>query len=131
MAEKNAENLDAKAQIDFKCIQEGCNGIVKFNLIDVVKDRFQVPCPKCHNPYSFDKQLRDKLMRMRNLIIAIRQAEDIISDCNVAVTVPGGEVKVPYALLLTRLNTMITLNLGDKKVDFHLWVEPASPDTFR
>ena len=54
-----------------------------------------------------------------------------LGDCNVAVAVPAGEVKIPYSLLLTRMNTMITLNLGDQKVDFHLWIEPSSADTFR
>ena len=38
---------------------------------------------------------------------------------------------IPYALLLTRLNTLITLNYGGRSVDFHLRVEPSSPETFR
>ena len=66
-----------------------------------------------------------------NLIVAVRDAESILGNCNVAVAVPGGEVKIPNALLLTRLNTMLTLKMGDKTVDFHLWIEPSSPDTFR
>ena len=70
-------------------------------------------------------------MKLERLILAVREAEPILGDCNVAVAVPAGEVKIPYALLLTRMNTMITLNLGDRKVDFHLWIEPSSPDTFR
>ena len=37
-----------------------------------------------------------------------RKAEDILGDSNVSVNVAGGEVKIPYALLLTRLNTLIT-----------------------
>ena len=56
---------------------------------------------------------------------------DILGDCKVSVNVAGGEVQIPYVLLLTRLNTIITLKLGDKDVDFHLWVEPSSPETFR
>jgi len=125
------EKIDAKAQIDFPCVAQGCDGMIHFNLLDVRKRDFQVVCPKCHAPYEFDKNLRDKLSRMCDLIIAIRKAEDILGNCNVSVNVAGGEVKIPYALLLTRLNTIITLQLGDKDVDFHLWVEPASPETFR
>ena len=68
---------------------------------------------------------------MMELVSAIRQAEDILGDSNVSVNVAGGEVRIPYALLLTRLNTLITLNYGDRKVDFHLWIEPSSPETFR
>ncbi|MBO5923280.1 MAG: hypothetical protein J6Q81_02075 [Lentisphaeria bacterium] len=125
--------LGAKAQIDFHCLDsENCNGVIKFNLSEICDDNFQAVCPKCHRAYELDEVLRNKLMRMLNLVAAIRDAEDILGDSSVAVTVAGAkEVKIPYALLLTRLNTLITLNYGDKKVDFHLWIEPSSPETFR
>jgi len=131
MAVDKSERIEAKAQIDFECGQNGCGGIVKFNLIDVAQKNIQVVCEKCHASYEFDDELREKFNKLRKLILAVRESESILGDCNVSVTVPGGEVKIPYALLLTRLNTMITLNVGNKKVDFHLWVEPSSPETFR
>jgi len=121
----------SKAQIDFVCTEPDCGGVVKFDLMGCASSDFQVLCPKCHRPYKFDDELRGKLKKLLNLILAVREAESILGDCNVAVSVPGGEVKLPYAMLLTRLNTMITLELGDKKVDFHLWVAPASAHTFR
>lgn len=128
MAEEKKPNAGG-ALLDFVC--PDCGGVVKFNLMELDQSEFQVMCPKCHRPYQFDDQLRDKFMKLERLILAVRDAEPILGDCNVAVAVPAGEVKIPYALLLTRMNTMITLNLGDRKVDFHLWIEPASPDTFR
>ncbi|MDD3886944.1 MAG: hypothetical protein PHI35_08725 [Victivallaceae bacterium] len=128
---KAATGIGAKAQIDFPCLEDGCDGIVKFNLSDVSSRNFQAVCPKCHKTYQLDGALRDKLGRMLELILAIRNSEDILGDSNVSVNVAGGEVKIPYALLLTRLNTLITLSVGDRKVDFHLWIEPSSPDTFR
>ena len=131
MAAAKKDNLGAKAQIDFHCLDKNCDGIIKFNLADVSQPDFQAVCAKCHSTYELDNDLRDKLNRMLLLIVAIRNAEDILGDCNVSVNVANGEVKIPYALLLTRLNTMITLNLGGKKVDFHLWVEPSSPNMFR
>ena len=127
----NLEAIDAKAKIDFTCISDDCNDVIQFDLVEVAKHDFQAVCPKCHATYEFDEELRDKLQRMLKLVLAIREAEDLLGNCNVAVNVPSGEVKIPYALLLTRLNTMITLQLGDKKVDFHVWVAPSSPDTFR
>ena len=124
--------LAAKAQIDFHCLEDDCREVVKFNLSDIASRDFQAVCPKCHRAYELDEALRDKLMRMLKLVAAIRDAEDILGDSSVAVTIAGAkEVKIPYALLLTRLNTLITLNFGDKKVDFHLWIEPSSPETFR
>jgi hypothetical protein len=125
------EQAGGKAQIDFMCIEDGCTGVVKFDLLSLAQEEFQVLCPVCHKPYQFDAALREKLMKLKNLIAAVREAEPILGDCNVAVAVPGGEVKIPYALLLTRLNTMITLQLGGKTVDFHLWIEPSSKETFR
>lgn len=119
------------AEVDFECFESECNGVVQFNLKDALADEFQVLCPKCHRSYEFDNNLKEKLNKLCELIIAVRKAEDILGDCNVAVTLPGQTVKIPYALLLTRLNTMITLKVGKKDVDFHFRVEPASPDTFR
>ena len=130
MANQNANDA-GKAQLDFTCVEQGCDGIVKFSLMDLAEDDFQALCPKCHRPYVFDAELKDKLNKLKNMILVLREAESILGDCNVAVTVPAGEVKIPYALLLTRLNTMLTLELNGKKVDFHLWIEPASPETFR
>ena len=125
-------SLGAKARIDFHCLEDDCNGVVKFNLAEVCNSDFQAVCPKCHRAHELDSDLQDKLVRMLKLVAAIRDAEDILGDSSVAVTVAGAkEVKIPYALLLTRLNTLITLNFGDRKVDFHLWIEPASADTFR
>ena len=128
MAEAGKMNTSG-ALLDFVC--PDCGGVVKFNLMELDEADFQAMCPKCHRPYQFDDQLKDKFKKLQNLIFAVREAEPILGDCNVAVAVPAGEVKVPYALLLTRMNTMITLNLGGRKVDFHLWIEPSSADTFR
>ncbi len=121
----------ATADVDFECIGQDCSGVLKFNLMDASMPGFQCICPLCHKSYAFEEMLRDKLHRLCEMIVAIRKAEDILGDCNVAVTVPGKTVKIPYALLLTRLNTMISFELGGKKVDFHFRVEPASPETFR
>ncbi len=119
-----------KALIDFHCLDEQCEGIVKFNLADITGRDFQAVCPRCHRTYMLDAELKDKLRRMLILVEAIGNAEDILGSSNVSVNVAGGSVKIPYALLLTRLNTLITLDLGGRQVDFHLWIKPASADTF-
>lgn len=121
----------SKAQLDFHCLGEGCPGVVKFSLNDIADVDFQAVCPVCHQPYALEGNLRDKLCRMMELVSAIRNSEDILGDSVVSVNVAGGEVRIPYALLLTRLNTLISLELAGKKTDFHLWIEPSSPDTFR
>ena len=118
-------------EVDFECCENECSGIISFKLKNALNPRFQAICPKCHRSYQFEPELQDKLTKLKDLIIAVRKSKDILGDCNVAVEMPGKSIKIPYALLLTRLNTMITLNLGDKDVDFHFRVEPIENKTFR
>ncbi|MBE6356614.1 MAG: hypothetical protein E7058_05830 [Lentisphaerae bacterium] len=120
-----------KAQLDFHCLTDDCEGVVGFDIADVADADFQAVCPVCHRAYALDETLRGKLLRMMKLIASIRECEDILGDSVVSVNVAGGEVRVPYALLLTRLNTLITLEIAGRKIDFHLWVEPSSPQLFR
>ena len=127
--EKNA--AAPKAQLDFHCLTDNCEGVVAFDLINVADPEFQAVCPVCHRAYALDAVLRDKLTRMMKLISDIRECEDILGDSVVSVNVAGGEVRVPYALLLTRLNTLISLEISGRKIDFHLWVEPSNPQIFR
>ncbi len=126
-----SKNIGAGAKFDFHCLEENCGEVVRFDLAEISDPDFQAVCPKCHRAYAPDESLRSKLQKMMQLIIAIRNAEDVLGDTAVSVNVAGGSVSIPYALLLTRLNTIITLELGGKKVDFHLWIEPASEETFR
>ena len=127
--EKNA--AAPKAQLDFHCLTDNCEGVVAFDLINVADPEFQAVCPVCHRAYALDDTLRGKLIKMMKLISAIRECEDILGDSVVSVNVAGGNVRIPYALLLTRLNTMISLDVAGKKTDFHLWVEPSNPQVFR
>ena len=127
----SGQDLKSSARLDFHCFADGCDGTVKFDVRQVADPGFQAVCPVCHRAYALDEALRDKLLRMMGLIGTIRECEDILGDSVVSVNVAGGEVRIPYALLLTRLNTMISLELGGRKTDFHLWVEPSGPQTFR
>ena len=129
----SAENSAAvkKPQLDFRCLTDDCSGVIAFDLESVTDPEFQAVCPICHRAYALDDTLRGKLAKMMKLIAAIRECEDILGDSVVSVNVAGGNVRIPYALLLTRLNTMISLDVAGKKTDFHLWVEPSNPQVFR
>ena len=119
------------AGIGFHCPQENCAGTVKFDLSETSSEDFQAVCPVCHRAYVFNAALRSKLERMMRLINAIREAEDLLEDSVVSVSVAGGEVRLPYAMLLTRLNTRLKLVVDGKPVDIHLLVEPSAAETFR
>ena len=115
----SAENIAVmkKPQLDFRCLTDDCSGVVAFDLDSVTDPEFQAVCPVCHRAYALDDTLRGKLIKMMKLISAIRECEDILGDSVVSVNVAGGNVRIPYALLLTRLNTMISLDVAGKKTD--------------
>ena len=125
------KNIGAQAQIDFQCLDDNCDGIIQFSLADIADSSFQTVCKKCYHTYELDGVLREKLIKMLKLIATLREVEDILGDCKISVSVANEEIKIPYALLLTRLNTMISLKIGDRNVDFHLRVEPTAEETFR
>ena len=90
-----------------------------------------ITCPHCYRQYSFsDSGFIDKLQKLKNLLIAVKEAEDILGDVNVGVNTVAGSAKIPYRLLLTRMNTVITLDVGGQKIDFNFRVEPAKSGDF-
>ncbi len=113
-----------RANIDFVCLDEECKATVKFNLMELEQKNGRVTCPDCRREYQFDAVFLDKLKRLRQLILAVRDAEDVLGDTNVGITTMAGEEKISYRLLLTRLNTIISLDVGGRKVDFRFRVEP-------
>lgn len=121
-----------RAIIDFNCMEDDCDEVIQFNLMQLKENNGLLKCPACHRQYEFaDAVFIAKLSKLRNLLLAVKEAEDILGDVNVGVTTLNGEVKIPYRLLLTRLNTMISLDVGGKKVDFHFRVEPLDQGSFR
>lgn len=116
----------ARAHIDFVCLDHECGETIQFDLMELEETRGRVSCPTCHRLYQFDAKFLDKLRRFKALMVAIREAEDMLGDVNVGITTPMGEERIPYRLLLTRLNTTITLDVGGRTVDFRFRVEPIT-----
>jgi hypothetical protein len=126
-----AKKPSLAALIDFECIEPDCGATIRFDLMSLEKNDRQVTCPDCHRPYRFDKGFVTKLEKLRQLVLAVREAEEIIGDCNIGVATPAGEVRLPYRLLLTRLNTLVSLKAFDRVIDFTFRVEPLNEATFR
>ena len=132
MTKTKPEECNLRAQVDFVCVDDDCNSVIEFNVMDVENGGGgSVSCPVCHRQYQFDEALVDKLRRLRSLIFAVQDAAEILGDVEVAVQTPSHEVKVPYNLLLTRMNTMITLDVGGQRVQFHFRIEPLNDGTMR
>ncbi len=127
MSEENA----LTAVVDFDCVEEDCVKTIQFDLLKLQDAKGQIACPNCRRLYQFDKDFLRKLEKLRKLVLAVRDAEDILGNCNVSVTTPTGEVKIPYRLLLTRLNTNVTLDIGNRTIDFNFRVEPLNGAQFK
>jgi hypothetical protein len=127
----NQGGVPMRAGVDFTCLDDDCKAAVSFNLMEVKGEGDRIVCPQCRREYHLDTAFLGKLQRLRKLVLTVQEAADLLGDVNVAVTTPQGEVKVPYWLMLTRLNTIITLELGGKTVDFNFRVEPLNRETFR
>lgn len=114
--------------VQFKCQNPQCAKPVQLDLLDTTEDNQIILCPACHESYQFDRKFIEKLSKLKKLIAAIQDAEDILDDAIVSVTTRSDEVKLPYRLLLTRLNTQI--NIGG--IDFTFRLEPLEKNsTFR
>ncbi|MBI1871559.1 MAG: hypothetical protein HYS07_10245 [Chlamydiae bacterium] len=115
--------MEMVGDIEFKCIQDECSGIIQFSLLDVEK-KSSFQCPQCLNDYTFNQELTGKIRKFVELILAVRASEEILGNTSVAIDVEGHSVQVPYRLLLTRLNTLLTLKIGSKEIIFKFRVEP-------
>ena len=131
MATESATDKPMRAMVDFACLDEDCKAAVAFNIMELKDKEGRVLCPQCHREYRFEPEFLSKLERLRRLILTVQESADILGEVNVAVTTPAGEVKVPYWLLLTRLNTLITLEVAGRKVDFNFRIEPLNGASFR
>ena len=112
-------------QIEFKCLGENCGKPIIFKLQEV-QGKTVVKCPRCNREYNFNGSFVDKLKKFDHLISAIKDAREILGNTNVAVNFKNQEVRIPYRLLLTRMNTLLTISVGDQKIEFRFRVEPLS-----
>ncbi len=109
--------------IEFKCVNGRCKEVLSFSIVDI-SDGARIICPSCRKEYGFGKELLGKFKKFARLVEAVRDAEEILGQTNVGLDIQGHSVRVPYRLLLTRLNTFLALDIGGTKINFRLRVEP-------
>lgn len=109
--------------IEFQCVKDNCKAMIAFSVQEIERSK-RIRCSSCLNEYAFNEELISKIQKFENLITAVKHAEDILGGTNVSIDVGGHSVKVPYRLLLTRLNTSLTLRIGSEELSFHFRVEP-------
>ena len=109
--------------LEFSCIKDGCNNTVRFSIFDISKN-YSVSCSECGNEYKFTSGLLKEIAKFESLCRAIVESEDILSSTNVSIDVGGHNVKIPFRLLLTRLNTQLDLDMNGKQIGIKFRLMP-------
>lgn len=109
--------------LEFNCLS--CKQPIHFSVIRLDQEETTIPCNCCEKKYAFtDETLRRQLKKFANLCLQLIESEEILGNTAVGVDVGEKHVKIPYKLLLTRLNSSLDLMIGDKKVSITFRIEP-------
>jgi|SaaInlStandDraft_3_1057020.scaffolds.fasta_scaffold205483_1 hypothetical protein len=110
-------------QLCFSCIQ--CSHDVIFSVLNDYTASDVITCTHCDKEYVFDTTIASQLEKFEALCRQIHLSQDILGDASIAVSVDNREVKIPYKILLTRLNSVMTLSIGSNEdIAIRFRVEP-------
>lgn len=83
-------------------------------------------CPGCSKKYGFeDPALLRQLKKFEALCAQIHESQEILGNASVGIDVGEHHVKVPYKLLLTRLNSSLDLDIEGKLISITFRIEPT------
>ncbi len=110
--------------LQFYCHQ--CQGPIQFSVFELEKREEGVACPHCGLVYDFSEEtLKRQLRKFESLCQQIHLSEEILSNTSVGIYIGDREIKVPYKLLLTRLNSTLDLMIGDRPLTITFRIEPT------
>ena len=109
--------------LQFSC--QCCQNPIQFSVFELEKSE-QVKCSECGLIYDFnDEVLMRQLRKFENLCRQIQLSEEILSNTSVGIYLGDREVKIPYKLLLTRLNSTLDLTVGERPLTITFRIEPT------
>lgn len=109
--------------LEFPCIH--CNQPVRFSVFEIDQNKHKVVCPSCKKNYIFDDEtICRQLRKFEALCRQVLESEEILSNTSVGINVGEHLVKVPYKILLSRLNASLDLMIGSKAVSITFRLEP-------
>lgn len=108
--------------LSFEC--QKCRSEVLFSIFEVDSKK-SISCSHCAKIYSFsDETLLRQLKKFTSLCSQIRESEEILGNTSVGVNIGDRNVKIPFKLLLTRLNSSLDLRIGDQPLTISFRTEP-------
>jgi Zn ribbon nucleic-acid-binding protein len=109
--------------LQFCC--QACQNHIQFSVFELEKSE-NITCLECGLVYDFkDEVLRRQLRKFESLCRQIQLSEEILSHTSVGIYMGDREVKIPYKLLLTRLNSTLDLMIGDRPLAITFRIEPT------
>ena len=112
-------------KLQFACT--ACQKPVVFSVLDIKSVEKSVACSHCGKVYRFDDEtLLHHLTLFEQLCRQIHASSEILGRSAVAVDIGAKCVKVPFNLLLTRLSSVIELEMDGKKIEIAFRLEPLT-----
>lgn len=109
--------------LQFTC--QCCQNPVTFSIFDI--DKKNVCCSQCQTSFDFsDEKLGRQLHKFENLCRQIQESEEILSNTSVGIYIGDREIKVPYKILLARLNSTLDLMIDGRPLTITFRIEPAA-----
>lgn len=109
--------------LQFSC--QCCQNPIQFSIFELEKNE-HIKCLECGLTYDFtDEGLMRQLRKFENLCRQIQLSEEILSNTSVGIYLGDREIKIPYKLLLTRLNSTLDLMVGDRSLTITFRIEPT------
>ncbi len=104
-----------------------CQAFVRFSVFEIEKQNGKIACSQCDLIYDFeDETLKRQLCLFEALCFQLKQSEEILSQTSVGIYIGDREIKIPYKLLLTRLNSTLDLMIGEHQTTITFHMEPTN-----
>jgi len=117
-------------QIQVGCVEPDCGDVIAISIFEI-EESHRIRCSSCKKEYIFNSQLVGQIKKFERLVSAIQDAKDILGQTAVAVDIQGHSVKIPYKLLLTRLNSQLKLKINEQEMTIKFRVEPLEEKVLR
>lgn len=108
--------------LQFNC--QSCKQPIPFSVFQLEQHE-SLKCEHCQKKYAFsDESLLRQLKKFEALCRQLIASEEILSNTAVGIDIGEHKVKIPYRLLLTRLNSTLDLMIGNQPVAISFRIEP-------
>jgi hypothetical protein len=109
--------------LQFNCLK--CKNPLKFSIFELDNHNGVIQCDHCEKKYALsDETLKRQLRKFAALCEQLVESEEILSQTAIGIDIGDRHVKIPYKLLLTRLNSTLDLKFGTETVSIVFRMEP-------